>query len=164
MDDKFNSKDLVDKYSDMIYHIALGYLENKEDSEDIVQDVFIKYIDYIKSGRNFNDSQHEKSWIIRVTVNICCNEVNSARKRTNIPLENDLEIDFKDNSENRLGDAIRKLDDKYKAVFKLFYINDLKISEIGDTLHLTQSNVKTRLKRAREFIKDYITKGGKYSG
>ncbi len=60
MDDNFNSKRLIDKYSEMIYGISIRYLENNEDAEDIVQDVFVKYIDYIKR-KKFNSEAHEKS-------------------------------------------------------------------------------------------------------
>ena len=59
MNYEFDSKKLIDKYSDKIYLMALKHLKNIEDAEDIVQNVFIKYIDYIKSGRVFKDESHE---------------------------------------------------------------------------------------------------------
>ncbi len=61
MNCNFDSNNLINKYANMIYRISLRYLENIEDAEDIVQDVFMKYIDYRKSEKNFNDEAHEKS-------------------------------------------------------------------------------------------------------
>ena len=73
---------VVEEYADMIYRLALSYLENKDDAEDIVQDVMIKYISFIKTNR-FNDKDHERFWLTRVTMNLCYNEVKSA-KRNNV--------------------------------------------------------------------------------
>lgn len=156
MEDRFNSKNLIDNYSEEIYHIAIGYLDNEDDAEDVVQEVFVKYINHIKEGKRFTDKEHEKYWIIRVTMNICCNEVNSARKRMNIPLKENLYFTLRIDSESNLKEIINSLKDKYRIVFELFYINDLKISEISEILGISESNVKTRLKRARDKIKEYF--------
>ena len=58
---KFDSNDLIEKYSNMIYGISLRYLENEDDAQDIVQEVFIKYINYMREKNQFNDESHEKS-------------------------------------------------------------------------------------------------------
>ena len=65
MDNKVDLKNIIDKYSEMIYHIAIRYMENIEDAEDTVQEVFIRYINYLKIGKKFNDENHEKFWIIK---------------------------------------------------------------------------------------------------
>ena len=158
MEEKFDSENLINNYGNIIYRIALNFLQNKEDAEDIVQNVFMKYIAFIKSGKQFNDKEHEKSWIIRVTMNDCYNEKNSARKKYNVPLVEDYILNSNLETESSINDIIKKLDDKYKIVLKLFYLNDLKIAEIGQILHLTESNVKTRLKRARNYIKENLRK------
>ena len=59
---------LYDKYSDMLYRIALSELLNSYDAQDAVQDVFAKYI---KASPRFHDDNHERAWFIRVTVNRC---------------------------------------------------------------------------------------------
>ncbi len=159
MSDNFNSKDLIDKYSNMIYNIAKRYLVNEDDAQDIVQEVLTKYVHYIKNGKSFNDEEHKKCWIIRVTMNFCCNEVNSARKKKNVSLREDISVVNTTSFENALDEAICNLEDKYKSVFNLFYINDLKIKEIAKILNITESNVKTRLKRTREFLKDFLKRG-----
>lgn len=64
---------LVDKYGNMILRIAYTYLKNKADAEDTVQDVFLQIID---KNPIFNDETHEKSWIVRTTINMCKNKLN----------------------------------------------------------------------------------------
>ena len=61
MKETFDLKNLTDKYSDMIYHIALRYLSTKDDAEDIVQEVFTIYIAEIKSGKSFDTEEYEIS-------------------------------------------------------------------------------------------------------
>ena len=154
-------KDLTTKYTDMIYHIALRFLNTKDDAEDIVQEVFLKYIRNIKAGKVFENEEYEKYWLIRVTVNMCCNEMSSARRRRNLPFKDCLYTELNIDSENTLHEALNKLNNKYKEVFILHYIEDMKISEISKALKISECNVKTRLKRGREKLKNLIMKGEK---
>lgn len=58
----------IDLYSDMLYKIAYLQLKNSEDAKDIVQEVFYQYI---KSEKEFESGEHEKAWLIKVTLNQC---------------------------------------------------------------------------------------------
>lgn len=149
------------KYTDMIYHIALRFLNTKEDAEDIVQEVSLKYIRNIRDGKLFDTEEYEKYWLIRVTVNMCCNEICSARRRKTLPFKDCLYTELNIDSKNTLHEALDKLDNKYKEVFILHHIEDMKISEISKALKISECNVKTRLKRAREKLKYLIMKGEK---
>lgn len=161
MNNLVDLKDLTTKYTDMIYHIALRFLNTKEDAEDIVQEVFLKYIRYVKAGKVFDTEEYEKYWLIRVTVNMCCNEICSARRRKTLPFKDCLYTELNIDSENTLHDALNKLSNKYKEVFILHHIEDMKISEISKALNISECNVKTRLKRARQKLKCLIEKGEK---
>jgi len=161
---KFDSKKLIDKYSNMIFKIALRYFESEADAEDIVQEVFLRYIGYIKTGNIFNSDEHEKCWIIRVTMNLCCNAVNRAKLTKTMPLNECFYMELNLNSENLLLEAVKKLDEKYKIVFELFYFDGLKVTEISKVLEISVSNVKTRLKRARDMVKDFMRKERKSYG
>lgn len=164
MNEIFNSQKIIDKYADMIYRIANSYLENKADAEDIVQEVFIQYINYIKTNNNFKDSEHEKCWLIRVTINLCYNENKSARITKTVPLTECKFMATNNIDEDFLFENLNKLKDKYRVVFELFYFEDLKISQISKILKISQANVKTRLRRARNELKKKICEiGGEYS-
>ena len=60
--------EVIEKYSKMVYGIALTHLENRTDADDIFQDVFLTY--YQKS-KIFNEEDHRKAWIINTTLNFC---------------------------------------------------------------------------------------------
>ena len=63
-------------------------------------------------------------------------------------------------SESLLLESIDKLEDKYRIVFELFYLREFKISEISKILKISEPNVKTRLRRAREKLKKLLQQGG----
>lgn len=161
-ENEIDLENLMDKYSDMIYKIALGYLKNTDDADDMVQDVFTNYIKFIKSNHKFNDEEHEKCWLIRVTINLCCNELKAFKNKRNtiLPEAFFMELDFTED-EICLLDMVDKLDKKYRIVFELHYFRDLKISEISKVLQISEDSVKTRLKRARDKLKKYMQLGGK---
>ncbi len=162
---KFKSENIVDKYTDMIYHIALKILQNNDDSEDIVQDVFVHYINYTKNDRGFNNEEHEKAWIIRVATNLCYDELKKSSKK-DVPYNSELltKTSFNEHETN-IFDAINNLTEKYRKVFELFYLSDCKISEISKILNITESTAKTRLKRARDKYKKLLKDGGgEFSG
>ncbi len=145
-------RNVIDEYYKMIYHISLEYLRNKEDAEDIVQEVFLRYVTYVhEEEKSFTSKEHEKYWIVRVTINLCCNELKTSRRKKNTNLEDNTKSYIM--PDNALFDEIQKLSDNYKNVFILHYLEDFKISEISEILDISENNVKTRLKRAREKLK-----------
>ena len=159
---KYNFQDLVEKYSDMIFNVSKRYLGNEEDAKDIVQESFIKYINFIKQKGEFESEEHIKRWLIRVSLNLCNNEVSSARHNRNISLEKCKDFESLDNFMIKIvcRELLDKLNKKYRNVFELFYIEDLKISDISRLLGISEANVKTRLKRARETLKKVSKTGG----
>ena len=161
MSTTFYSPKLVDDYGDMIYRIALGILENREDAEDIVQEVFVKYL---KKNKKFDNSEYEKYWLIRVTINLCYNELKSSRQKCNIPLTDDICKYVEYSDVDTVLDNVKYLKDKYRVVFELFYFDEYKISEISEMLNINEATVKTRLKRARDKLKKILKLGGKLDG
>lgn len=65
---------VFEKYSNMVYRIGLTYLKSKSDAEDIGSEVFVKPM---QKSSAFESDEHEKAWIIKVTVNMCKNVLKS---------------------------------------------------------------------------------------
>ncbi len=61
--------EVIEKYADMVYRLAFSRVKNKNDADDIFQEVFLRYI---KNEREFETEEHRKAWLIRVTIN-CSN-------------------------------------------------------------------------------------------
>ena len=145
-------------YKPIIYSIAYTYVKNQNDADDIMQDVFVKYL---KSDVVFNDDNHEKYWLIRVTINTAKNFVSSTWKKR-VVLDDDYVSRASDEASkesNRYFEVITSLPSKYKDVITLYYYEDLSVEEIANTLQVSISCVKKRLERGREKIKKEIENG-----
>lgn len=146
---------MIEKYSDLVYRIALTRTNNKSDSEDIFQEVFLRIT---KKMPVFESEEHEKAWVIRVTLN-CSNTLLTSnwRKKTEELNEN---IEFETKDRHDIYYEVAKLPVKYRTVIYLFYYEGYKINEIGKILNTNESTVKTQLARAREKLKENMKIGG----
>lgn len=142
-------------YSQMLFNIAFGYTKNRFDSEDIIQSVFLKYLDKNKS---FKDLNHEKYWLIRITINECKNFLKKPYKQKEVSSEevinNTPQNDYSDLA--TLRSFIDKLPYKYKTVIILHYYENLSIDDIAKSLNVSNSSIKKRLERARKKLKEMM--------
>lgn len=164
MNGKSDINRVVDKYADVIYKILYRKLKNKEDCEDLIQELFIKYVKHIKEGNEFDTEEKEKCWLIRIALNLCFNKCKYNKIRKTMPLEENICYNEDLSCDNKVKIAANKLEKKYKDVFELFYIDDLNVSEISKILEINEPNVRTRLKRAREKVREIILKGERING
>lgn len=146
---------MVEKYANMVYRIALTRTNNKSDSEDIFQEVFLRVT---KKMPNFENEEHEKAWIIRVTINCSNSLLSSAWNKKTQALEENIEFETKQRHD--VYYEVAKLPVKYRTVIYLFYYEGYKINEISKILNTNESTVKTWLARARKKIKENMNEGG----
>lgn len=142
---------IYDMYSDMIYKIAYLYLGSTDDTEDVLQDIFIKLL---TSTKKFNSEEHRRAWLIRATQNRCKDMLRSS-SRANLNIE-DYQLPATSKDSDKALDITSKiiaLPPKYKTVIILFYYYDYSVSHIATTLKISTSSVKMRLKRGREILK-----------
>jgi len=145
---------IVDKYGNMLFRMCLVILCNENDAEDVVQDTFITYL---TKSPPFNDSEHEKAWLITIATNRCKNmrRYNIIRKHMDI---NDLQLYCKDDENYGLIEHLMRLPNKHKIVLLLYYVEGYKVDEIAKILGITTSAVKKRLQRGRELIRERYRK------
>lgn len=146
-----NYENVVDLYSNMIYRLAFSYTKSKDDSEDIYQEVFLQYL---KNGKEFENEDHRKAWLVKVTVNCCRKLWHSPWRRKMISLEEEIKFEMKE--EELLYQEIEKLPKDYRLVIHLFYYEDYSIKQISQVLHRKESTVRTQLTRARSKLKGII--------
>lgn len=161
-DDEFDA--LVYEYSQVLFKVAYSYTKNITDSEDIVQEVFMKLY---RAHKVFENNDHIKNWLIRVTINQSLNEIKRKRKEMLIDNEyiNDLpDISDADEKNEVIRECVMSLKNNYKNVIILFYYDSYSIKEISNILKMSESNVKVTLNRARKKLKDEIDKGGNKNG
>ena len=140
--------DLLDKYSDMVLRIAYTYLKNRADAEDIVQDVFLRIIDKKPS---FNDESHEKSWLIRATINMCKNKVNMFWNKNKCSIDDVQEFAVSDkyNTDTSVFQAVMALGEKYRVVVYMYYYEGYSTPEIADVIGKNETTIRSLLHRAR---------------
>lgn len=146
---KQEMEQIYDKYSLMVYRTAFAYFKNKADAEDVVSEVFIKYF---TSESNFNNEQHEKAWLIRVTVNRCKDILRSFRVKKTVPLEEAAEI-CETFEEKAVYKAVMELPKKYSLVIHLYYFEGYTTKEIAQICNKNDQTIRTWLSRARKMLK-----------
>ena len=141
----------VDLYGDTVRRICMIHLKNKADTEDIFQNVFLKYV--LRTAP-FDSPEHEKAWIIRVTANACKDLLRSFfRSRTvsfDVLIETPREMP-EDHSD--ILEAVLALPEKYKDPIYLHYYEGYTAEEIGRILGKNTNTVYTLLTRARQMLK-----------
>lgn len=156
--DERDAKRMVDTYGNMLFSICLVILCNEKDAEDAVQDTFMTYV---TKSPTFNDSEHEKAWLITIATNRCKNmrRYNIIRKHIDI---NDLQLNSKNNQNHDLLDHLMRLPTKHKVVLLLHYVEGYKVDEIAKILTITTSTVKKRLQRGRVLLRERYRKENEY--
>ncbi len=141
----------VEKYKQSLFAAAFAVCGNPDDSDDAVQEAFIKYY---SSDKEFESEEHLKAWLIRVAVNRAKDISSSFWKRNRVSWEEYMEtVTFETPEDSELFSAVMKLDEKYRAVIHLYYYEDYQIKEIAEILGSSESAVKSRLSRARKLLK-----------
>ena len=142
---------VIQKHYDMVYKLAFARTRNQYDAEDVLQEVFLRFI---RRRPEFMGEEHEKAWFLRVTINCSKNLFASLSKNKEVSLEENV-IGITD-EEKVLEEFLMKLPIKYRTVIHLFYYEDLKILKIAELLNLKESTVKIQLTRARRLLKKYM--------
>lgn len=149
-----STKELVSLHQSSLFAIAFNVCKNAQDAEDIVQDTFIQY--YI-SKKEFDNEQHLRAWLIRVTVNKAKNANRTFWRQNKLSLEDYMEsLTFETPEDERLFETVMSLPEKYRIVIHLFYYEDYAVREIADILKLSESNIKVRLSRGREMLRKIL--------
>lgn len=146
---------LYNRYGEMLFRVCFSMLRSREDAEDAVQDVFLKYF---TSPKSFNDPEHEKAWFIRVTSNYCKDVMRKRTVRSTVGLDEISELeDYGIEKEGgEVLNSIFALPEKYRAVFVLHYLEQMSVTDVAKSLGLSQSAVKMRLSRGRELLKEKL--------
>ena len=145
---------LFGAYGDMVYRLALVRTRNPADAEDVSQEVFLRCL---RRSPDFADAEHQKAWLITVSINCSKNLLGSAFRRHTVALEAAGEPAAEEEApDSTVYDAVMKLPPKLRTAVHLFYYEDYSIKEIAAVMHASESAVKTWLFRARAQLKEML--------
>lgn len=161
------------KYCDMVYRIALVQTKSRSQAEDIQQDVFLALVRYSDRIRS---EEHLKAWLIRVTRNACRKHFRSLWIKLTVLYDDTLEKEQETDSGGMaveadrvspdpaeaeddamvLREAVEQLPEKSRTVIHLFYYEEMSVREIARATGISEQNVKTRLSRARDQLRQMM--------
>ncbi|MBR7132466.1 MAG: sigma-70 family RNA polymerase sigma factor [Clostridia bacterium] len=141
-----------EKYADTVYRLAFVRTKSSNDSDDILQEVFLRYL---KVWQKMQSEEHVKAMLLRITVN-CSNSLKTSFwfKKTE-GLDEKL-VAPQTCDETDVLSAVLKLPVKYRTVIHLHYYCGYSVNEIAKIEKLNPSTVKTHLSRARAILKKTI--------
>ena len=140
----------VADYADPILRICLSYSLNREDAQDICQDIFLKLLE---GRRQFRDGEHEKAFILRAAVNACKDQLKSARHRRVVPILEAEAVPARPEEEaGGLLEAVRALPRHYGAAVYLFYYEGYSLDEVASLCGCTPACARKRLSRGRKLL------------
>lgn len=145
---------ITEIYSDhknAVYRLALTYLHNVEEAEDVTQDVFLKLIangDAIVPGK-------ERAWLLTATANLCKDRLRFWKRHEEIELTDRLaeELPGAEKPDSAVLEAVMSLPVKERTVIHLHYYEGFSTAEIAKIQGITQTAVTTRLARGRKHLK-----------
>ena len=147
--------EIITEYADMVLRIAYIHTKNHASAEDVFQETFIQLF---RSSVVFDNEEHVRAWLIRVTTNISINLLNSAWHKKTVKLPDNLQCEEKkQNSE--VVEAVKSLPPKYRTVIHLYYFEDMPIAEIATALTIKENTIKSQLLRARKLLKKKLNGG-----
>lgn len=148
------------RYYSMVFRVAYMEVKSKADADDITQEVFIRVLG---KAPEFASEEHEKAWIIRVTINLCRDLLKSKWNRDTVGIDNINIYECVDfagigNYDNEVLSNLCLLDEKYRRPLYLFYYEDYSVREISELLAVPENTVKTNLRRGRKKLGEMISK------
>jgi len=156
---------LYKSFSEKVYNIALSYVKNIEDAEEITQNVFVKIH---KNASSFKNKSSVSTWIYRIVVNTSLNYIKKKNRFTlfdSIAKQSEL-IDFnhpralleqKENA-NTLFKVIDYLPNNQKTAFILSYIECLPRQEVADIMKVSLKSIESLLQRAKQNLRSKLEK------
>ena len=137
---------LYDTYAQDVFRLALSYLYNCQDAEDVCHSVFLTLVE--KDITLYPGS--EKAWLLKCAANACKDQLRSFWKQNREALQDNMV--FTDDRDRELWAVVGTLPPKYRAVVHLYYYEGYSQEEIAKILGITRTAVQTRMQRARQSL------------
>jgi len=164
---------LVSPFRERLFRKAVSMVKDADDAEDIVQDALISGY---KSIQNFRAEAGVYTWLYRIVVNKSKDLLSKKKRGREKPMDDTGDNQFVDEREGYekklelseesryLMDKIALLEESYKQVLELRYFENLSYNEIAEIMECNVGTVKSRLFKAKEFLKHLILKDEKGEG
>ncbi len=157
---------LVTRYQQYVFTLVMRYVNNREQAEELAQDVFVKAYRYLA---DFKGNSKFSTWLYTIVNSTCLSHLRK-RKDETILLEEEKMVSISDSNQaerpsdkmeqrtqkQMLENALKHLPESEAQALTLFYQGEQSVEEIGVIMGMTTSNVKVKLFRARQKMKDIL--------
>lgn len=143
---------VFERFADMVYRLAFVRTKNRYDADDILQEVFLRYM---KVWQNMDSEEHIKAMLIRITVNCSNSFLTSYWFKKTEPLKDTLQS-VEGVSDGGVLSEVLKLPIKYRTVIHLHYYMGYSVEEIANITSTKPATVKTQLFRGREKLRNVL--------
>lgn len=148
-------EEIISRYADMVYRIALNNVKSRHDADDVFQEVFLRCVTVQRKKGDFDGEEHLKAWLIRVTIN-CCKKFWASGWKRHVVMEEAPDGIFELPEENSIHEAMTALPPKYRNVLHLFYFEDMAVKDIAGILQQKEPAVRMQLTRGRAMLKEKL--------
>jgi RNA polymerase sigma factor (sigma-70 family) len=160
---------IVRKYNQRMYRICMSVIHNDNEAEDLMQNAYIKAYENL---HRFKGKSKFSTWLLRILINESLLWLQRNKRKINfqqgVLKENSLKSVNQKNTPAQqmmnnelkkiLEEAIAQLSPKHRVVFVMREIENMSVAETSECLHISQINVKVRLNRAKEMLRDILMK------
>ena len=141
---------VIRTYGNTLYRLCFVMLGNESDAEDAVQETLIRYL---QKAPQFENSDHEKAWLITVATNQCRDILRFQKRHPQIDSEY-LQGLSSGSSDSGILDALMTLPEKFRLVLTLYYVEEYPTEDIARIIGRTPSAVKMRLRKGRKLLEE----------
>ena len=143
---------ILDEYGNSILRLAYSYLHNMSDAEEVLQDTLLRFL---KTAPAFENSTHEKAWLLRVAGNLSKNRLDYNRVRAADELGDALAAEEREDL-SFVWEAVKSLPVPFREVIHLFYYEGYSTAQIARILGRRESTVRSDLRRGRLKLRDIL--------
>jgi len=141
---------LMEMHKESMYKIAHSYLKRDADIADAMQETILDCFEKIQTLKNPN---YFKTWLIRILINNCNDIIRKESKVCLLEHYEGLEIEAVAEDLMEFRELLNSIDEKYRTILILYYVEGYKIREIAGLLDMNESTVNSRLRRSRMMLK-----------
>ena len=152
------AEEILSTIGNSILRLALSYLHNIEDAEDILQETMIKFVTVRPV---FESESHRKAWLMRVASNLAKNRIDYNRVRDTMELNEEIAGEVQEDRDKgdeykAIWDAVRSLPVHQREAIHLFYQEGYSTAEIAQITGRREATVRSDLKRARDKLREML--------
>lgn len=144
-------EDVIPAYENTLYRAALAILGDPQEAEDVVQEAFLRLWE---KDPEFESPAHQRSWLLKVTVNGCKSRLRAPWRRRTAPLLESYPA--ADPEEQAVLEVIQSLPPKDRAALHLYYYEGYQTAEIAAMTGWREGTVRSRLARARDKLRELL--------